>query len=387
MSHRRAITSLAFLLTLSIVLMSCSIGDDDDDPTAAPEGAAATDTVAPSPADTVEPDATDTAETDPTDTVEPDPTDTSEPDPTDTSEPPATIVSQVSTPLGICGALDLVSAYQTAVPVTPEPTAEPSATEPGPTPTEEPTATLPPAPDEDRIGFPEGYQDSYHLMYVFDRPDNVQVRVICGNDLAASAVEGEPLPYGSILLMETWRAKRAEDGSPVLDENGRFIRESLFGVFMMKKDIDFGEAYQDQRSGEWEYVAYRPDGSGFIPPEQTNACAACHQIAGEDKDFVFRMGQFFDPDGFLTPPDVGENEINIFDYTFMPQVLEIAAGTTVTWVNNDVITHTVTATDGSFDSEILQPGDSFSFTFDEVGEFEYTSATSRNMTPGTIIVK
>jgi plastocyanin len=33
--------------------------------------------------------------------------------------------------------------------------------------------------------------------------------------------------------------------------------------------------------------------------------------------------------------------------------------------------HTVTAVDGSFDSEFLNTGASFSFTFDEVGEFEY----------------
>ncbi len=52
--------------------------------------------------------------------------------------------------------------------------------------------------------------------------------------------------------------------------------------------------------------------------------------------------------------------------------LMITLGTTVTWTNNDTgMVHTVTAADGSFDSTILQPGQSFSYTFNDPGDFEY----------------
>jgi nitrite reductase (NO-forming) len=56
---------------------------------------------------------------------------------------------------------------------------------------------------------------------------------------------------------------------------------------------------------------------------------------------------------------------------FSVNVLIVKVGTTVTWTNNDPgQMHTVTS-DGVFDSGFLMTGDSFSYTFDEVGEFEY----------------
>ncbi len=53
-------------------------------------------------------------------------------------------------------------------------------------------------------------------------------------------------------------------------------------------------------------------------------------------------------------------------------VLTIEMGTTVTWTNDDPgIMHTVTAEDGSFDSGFMESGASFSYTFNEPGDFAY----------------
>jgi plastocyanin len=57
---------------------------------------------------------------------------------------------------------------------------------------------------------------------------------------------------------------------------------------------------------------------------------------------------------------------------FSVNVLSVPVGTTVTWTNDDEgQMHTVTAADGAFDSGFLATGHSFSYTFDEAGEFEY----------------
>ncbi|HEX6256016.1 MAG TPA: plastocyanin/azurin family copper-binding protein [Euzebyales bacterium] len=53
-------------------------------------------------------------------------------------------------------------------------------------------------------------------------------------------------------------------------------------------------------------------------------------------------------------------------------VLEVSVGDTVTWTNDEAgVVHTVTAADESFNSGLLGPGQSWSYTFTEPGEFEY----------------
>ena len=68
-----------------------------------------------------------------------------------------------------------------------------------------------------------------------------------------------------------------------------------------------------------------------------------------------------------------------------PAVIRIKAGTTVMWMNDDVVAHTVTADDGSFDSGFLNPGQSWSFTFDKAGTYAY-HCTPHPWMKGTVIV-
>lgn len=230
-----------------------------------------------------------------------------------------------------------------------------------------------PAPTEDRVGFPENYQTAFVPYYVLDRSDNKQVRAVYANETAALAQAGEPYPYGSILVMETYRAKTDAAGTVLLDEQGRFQRDALTGIFAMRKEPGFGEAYQAQRTGEWEYVAYRPDRTHLTPPERTNACARCHLDAGADWDWVFRSNLFFGKASGAVPRGVIQN------YVFLPETLTVKTGTTVTWYNDDRTAHTVTAADGRFDSGRMLHQASFSYTFAEAGVVEYRCTLHQNM--------
>jgi plastocyanin len=78
--------------------------------------------------------------------------------------------------------------------------------------------------------------------------------------------------------------------------------------------------------------------------------------------------------------------VTIKDYAFAPATLTVPAGTTVTWTNDDAVPHTATASDGSFDSGNLNPGQSFSFTFATPGSHPYVCQYHAGMA-GTIVVQ
>lgn len=80
-----------------------------------------------------------------------------------------------------------------------------------------------------------------------------------------------------------------------------------------------------------------------------------------------------------------EAAVTIQDFAFDAPTLEIAAGTTVTWTNNDSAPHTATADDGSFDTGSIESGASASVTFDTPGTYTYICSFHPNMT-GTIVV-
>jgi plastocyanin len=66
-----------------------------------------------------------------------------------------------------------------------------------------------------------------------------------------------------------------------------------------------------------------------------------------------------------------EVKVQIANFAFSPSTLEVKVGTTVTWTNADSAPHTVTADDGSFASNDLNQGASFSFTFTTAGTYAY----------------
>lgn len=82
---------------------------------------------------------------------------------------------------------------------------------------------------------------------------------------------------------------------------------------------------------------------------------------------------------------VGADTVRIANLAYDPAELSVAAGATVVWTNDDAVPHTVTAADGEFDSGIFDPGSSFSFTFDQPGEFSYQCLLHPQM-QGRIIV-
>ena len=56
---------------------------------------------------------------------------------------------------------------------------------------------------------------------------------------------------------------------------------------------------------------------------------------------------------------------------YSPNPAMITQGGTITWTNNDTVNHSATGDNAQFDSGVLVPGQSFSFTFPTVGTITY----------------
>lgn len=81
----------------------------------------------------------------------------------------------------------------------------------------------------------------------------------------------------------------------------------------------------------------------------------------------------------------GEMDITIENFDFSGAETA-AVGDTVTVTNEDGVGHTWTAVEGGFDSGTIAEGETFEFTFDEAGEFDYFCSIHPQM-EGTITVE
>jgi amicyanin len=79
-------------------------------------------------------------------------------------------------------------------------------------------------------------------------------------------------------------------------------------------------------------------------------------------------------------------EVSIADMAFSPANITVKKGTTVTWTNNDSVGHNVIADSGKGpNSQILQKGQTYSFTYDTAGTFSYHCGVHPSM-KGTVTV-
>ena len=94
-----------------------------------------------------------------------------------------------------------------------------------------------------------------------------------------------------------------------------------------------------------------------------------------------------------TPIPLPIMQITIQNYSFNPKTVTIPAGTTVTWTNLDIhpqqVSNSVTQKAGPgsiFLSPTLETNDTYSFTFNTTGVYQYFDTYYTNMV-GTITVK
>jgi plastocyanin len=94
------------------------------------------------------------------------------------------------------------------------------------------------------------------------------------------------------------------------------------------------------------------------------------------------------PSGSSPTSSAENSDVTLVSLDFMPETLTVSAGDTVTWVNGESITHTITsgtfsgvdettglrgseAADGLFDEKLGEEGGTCSYTFDSAGTYPF----------------
>ena len=130
------------------------------------------------------------------------------------------------------------------------------------------------------LEFPSNYQQNFVHYASVACPNSRIVRQMYANSIAMNAAkENNPLPDGSVIVMETYSA--------IADANGRLTPTRLNNVFIREKQSGFGREHSETlRNGNWKYAWYSPTGSKVSSSE--SSCLSCHTRV-RNRDYVFTL--------------------------------------------------------------------------------------------------
>ena len=113
-------------------------------------------------------------------------------------------------------------------------------------------------------------------------------------------------------------------------------------------------------------------------------CLDCRFVgADDDRDVVLAASPSVKAND---QPAAASADVKIDNFSFGPQTLTVAVGTTVVWTNSDDIPHTVVSTDGVFKSKVRDTDEKFSYTFTKAGTYPYFCSVHPKMT-GKVVVQ
>ena len=143
--------------------------------------------------------------------------------------------------------------------------------------------------DPDFVTLPEGYENSFSEYATINRANEKQVAKLYANIAAiASHTQGDKAASGSVIVMEIYNPKMDAEGKPIAGKDGIFEIDTLAAIAVMENRHTWGETFPaENRTGDWGYAVYNPNGS---PKENDLDCVQCHTpLQSQDHMFTYQQ--------------------------------------------------------------------------------------------------
>ena len=140
----------------------------------------------------------------------------------------------------------------------------------------------------EHVKFPEGYEKTFTNYATANRANQTQVAKLFANEPAISGyTQGEEGASGSVVIMEIYSIKTDDDGKPIPGNDGIFEIDSLAAIGVMEKQDEWDADFPaEDRTGNWGFALYEPDGT--IKNNDLN-CVGCHTpLSGQDYLFTYQ---------------------------------------------------------------------------------------------------
>ncbi len=146
--------------------------------------------------------------------------------------------------------------------------------------------------DPEHVKFPEDYAKGFTQYATINRANQTQVAKLYANETAISNYrQGKPGGSGAVVVMEIYTPKTDAAGKPIPGSDDIFEIDSLAAIGVMENRSDWDAAFsKENRSGDWGFPLYNPDGS--VKSNELN-CAQCHNPL-QAQDFLFTYQRLVD---------------------------------------------------------------------------------------------
>lgn len=139
-------------------------------------------------------------------------------------------------------------------------------------------------------------------------------------------------------------------------------------IFILTVACSNGEANQMESQEQEQTTTPAQDSPNYTTGETTSGNSGGNTGGNADGEAGVEVTVLIDESGMFNTPE-----------------LRIKKGTKVTWVNNDDIAHNVYEMNNLFQSENLDQGSTFSYTFDQPGEYTYYCSIHPSMEARVIV--